>query len=115
VLDLEFESSSRSDGGVGVVVGRDARFFLGHFPGRPLLPAVAHLLIVETVLRRMHGDAIRLTSVDRLRLLLPVAPGDCLVVRLSAIAGSGGGRFTIERDGAPVSDGVFGWAQDPGP
>lgn len=61
-------------------------FFLGHFPGKPIMPGVlilegmvqaAGLLLGETLPVEMHGR-ICFTGIDKARFRIPVVPGDQL-------------------------------------
>jgi 3-hydroxyacyl-[acyl-carrier-protein] dehydratase len=74
--------------------------FAGHFPGRPLLPGIAHLAIVERAL------ASPLAAVRALRLRRPVAPGETLDLLLGSPDGDGWIRFEITRQGEGVSTGA---------
>jgi 3-hydroxymyristoyl/3-hydroxydecanoyl-(acyl carrier protein) dehydratase len=64
--------------------------FEGHFEGAPILPGVAHLVVIAHALRALGASLRGLPSV---RFRHPVAPGDVLLVRVGA---EGGGRFRFE-------------------
>ena len=120
--DYEIIGPAAAGPSMEVVVGAGSRFFAGHFPGRPVLPAVAQLMLVEALLRRACGGGARIVAVDRLRLLQPSGPGDRLTVRLepggSGAAGvgatAGSARFRIERGATHVSEGVLHWSSGGG-
>lgn len=71
----------------GAAVGRyrfdeDFPGFKGHFPGRPLLPAVVQIMAALHVAGEVWedvGDAA--VSVDRAKFTLPIVPGDEVEVR----------------------------------
>ena len=93
---------------VKVEVPAGARWFDGHFPGHPILPAVAQLALVDRLLRRLAGPG-RTTALDRFRLPLPVAPGDRLAVALARPDAAGRAAFTLRRGTAVVSGGTGEW------
>ena len=92
-----------------VVVDGDSPLFEGHFPGHPVLPAVAQIDLLAVLLRRIHGASACLTGVDGARFERPVRPGDRLRVRLSAGARELLVRFRIDRSGSIVSRGSLRW------
>ena len=90
-----------------VVVPEDCPFFEGHFPGRPILPAIGQLAMLTGLVRRVTGSTVSLTGVDGLRFSRTVLPGDRVEVRLEAPRAGGTARFEIRRDEAPVSRGTL--------
>lgn len=75
----------------------------GHFPGRPLVPGVLQLLLVERALIDVIGDDTALAELARVRWRKPVTPTDRL--RLSATIDDVRARFELAVDGAVVCDG----------
>ena len=79
----------------------------GHFPGRPILPAVALLALVVEQLAREAQCPLPLRILPHLRLRQLVAPGDRLTL---AVRRRDDERVSIEvrRDGAVVANGALG-------
>jgi len=83
-----------------ISVPADSPFFAGHFPGRPILPGIAHLALVS---RAIGGRAI--AEIPSLRLRSPVLPGDVLAVRIDGPGEDGTVRFELSREGEVASHG----------
>jgi 3-hydroxyacyl-[acyl-carrier-protein] dehydratase len=84
--------------------------FAGHFPGRPLLPGIAHLALLCQVLEELAARGIlggeapgntAIVEVRRFRLRREIVPGDRIELRIEgwdeAGAESGGCRFDLRR------------------
>ncbi|HYU33351.1 MAG TPA: hypothetical protein VEW48_14435 [Thermoanaerobaculia bacterium] len=77
-------------------------YFAGHFPGRPILPGIAHLALVSQAL-----GGIPIAEIPSLRLRSPVRPGDVLAVEIDGPADDGTVRFTLRRGNEVVSGGTL--------
>jgi predicted hotdog family 3-hydroxylacyl-ACP dehydratase len=95
-----------------LVPSADSPIFAGHFPGRPVLPGIAHLSLVQEVLAELgfpdgagHGDPAAIVEVRGLRLRRTIGPGDRLALRLEAAGGEADGgsnfRFDLRQLAAP--------------
>jgi 3-hydroxymyristoyl/3-hydroxydecanoyl-(acyl carrier protein) dehydratase len=93
----------------------DSAFFTGHFPGHPILPGIAHPLLVA----RCLGDQ-PIAEIPSLKLRNPVGPGDVLDLTATGPTDDGAVRFELRRGGDPISSGTFrlapaDWLGEPEP
>lgn len=121
--DLGFRWLGREEGARGgrltVEIPPESPAFRGHFPGRPILPAVAQLALVEQGLARLadaDGEAPpAIVEVSGLRLRRTVGPGERLALEFQSIGEAGTHRFEIRAEGGTVSAGTVRTAiGDPG-
>lgn len=109
---LELGPAMRSDQGhrAELTVAAGSPWFDGHFPGHPVLPAIAHLA-VATRLHRQCGEPGTLSGVEGLRFSEPVRPGDRLIAHLGPCGEQPRRPFRLERagDGVEVSSGSLLW------
>ncbi len=82
-------------------------YFEGHFPGHPVLPAVAQLGIVQQALGSALGRAVAISAIERLRCARPVVPGDRLVLDLDWDDAFTRVRFVLSLSTDRVSDGIL--------
>lgn len=67
---------------VEVEVAGNSRLFAGHFPGLPVLPGVAQLLLIERAWEAATGRRAAVSAVHRARFRTAVSPGDRLRLEL---------------------------------
>ncbi len=72
-------------------VSINEQFFIGHFPGKPVMPGVliieamaqtSAVLVVETLGKASEGKLVYFMSIDEARFRKPVVPGDSLHIRV---------------------------------
>ena len=98
-------------------------YFVGHFPGQPIMPGV---MMIEAMAQvgacalladeSFQGQLAYLAGVDRIRFKRLVVPGDILTIRteLSQIKGSiGKGKGEVKTDHQVVCSGEFIFALTP--
>lgn len=65
--------------------------FEGHFPGRPIVPALCLLSVVEIVVRQASGlPELRFSEIKNMKFKVPLEPGDIATFNIS-----------IDNDGQP--------------
>lgn len=80
--------------------------FSGHFPGRPILPGIAHLALAQRALSEILGREISLGAVRSLKLRRPVVPGDLPELRSSPPGEDGTVRFEVRCGETAASQGT---------
>ncbi len=83
----------------------------GHFPGRPLVPAVLLLNCVVRALRERLGG-LRLTTLQGAKFLLPVLPEARVDLQIRADLSQGRAHFRIEFEGRLAAQGALGFVRD---
>jgi len=85
-------------------VPRDHPCLAGHFPGRPIVPAVLILELVAAAAREKLG-VLRISGVRNAKFLAPLLPGQSLQI---ALDGDGEQiQFRCERDGQLIAQGTL--------
>ncbi|MEM1413588.1 MAG: hypothetical protein AAGH15_01745 [Myxococcota bacterium] len=90
---------------VPVGVPRDLRYLDGHFPGNPIVPGVAQLILVEGAARRAFPDLGATQGIGRLKFRARIDPGDEVEVALERRTADV--RFTIRRGETECTKGVL--------
>jgi 3-hydroxyacyl-[acyl-carrier-protein] dehydratase len=90
---------------VPIVVPGDGPLFAGHFPGRPILPGIAELVLIARALEP-SGDAANVSAIPFARFRGLVLPADRLEVE-AVPRGDDGVRFEARRSGEVVANGAM--------
>ena len=84
----------------------ESGLFEGHFEGEPILPGVAHLVLVRHALRVMGGPSVVLARVPTARFRRPVRPGDVIDVMVTIPDAAGRASFEVHAAGQLAANGV---------
>ena len=90
---------------VALRIPADHPAFAGHFPGRPIVPAVVLLAEALAALERDAGAGAGPLTLSSAKFLVPVGPGAPLA--LSRARTPNGWRFEIHSGGQLVASGVL--------
>ena len=58
----------------------------GHFPGYPILPGVAQIQVIMSVIRKWFSPSAQLASIARCKFSAPLLPGDNAIIRLQIVS-----------------------------
>lgn len=67
-------------------VPTDSPWFVGHFPGEPILPGIALIHMAEQAIMRhteKRSEQVKLSAMRRVRFTQPVKPGENLSLNIS--------------------------------
>lgn len=92
-------------GRVEVYVPTTLKYLAGHFPGNPVVPGIAQLVLVERTVKRVFPDLGAPRSLSRLKFEARIDPGDDLLVTVERTDEKV--RFTIVRGETSCSRGTF--------
>jgi 3-hydroxymyristoyl/3-hydroxydecanoyl-(acyl carrier protein) dehydratase len=90
---------------VALRIPADHPAFAGHFPGRPIVPAVLLLAEALAAIEARIGEAARPLTLSSAKFLMPVGPGTPLT--LSHRETEAGWRFEIHAGGELVASGAL--------
>jgi 3-hydroxymyristoyl/3-hydroxydecanoyl-(acyl carrier protein) dehydratase len=77
----------------------------GHFPGRPIVPAVVLLDRAIAVAEEWLARPVRVTSLQQAKFTRPLLPEQTACLTLTLTGGEL--RFEIQRDDERIAQGVF--------
>ena len=110
-LELSASEPEEGDGSSAsfrVRIPHGLKYLEGHFPGRPIVPGIAQLALIERAARTAWPDLGAPTGLRRLKFQKELLPGDDLVV---ALGRSGGDvRFVIRKNDAEASRGLMSFS-----
>lgn len=89
-----------------VVIPADLPTFDGHFPGRPILPGVAQLQLVLSLLEHALERRVLLKSIRRMKFSSTVPPDTVLSFRLEPDAAGTRLAWSLSTPRAEASSGV---------
>ena len=86
----------------------DSFWFLGHFPGDPILPGIAQLGMVLDALEQSNDQKLKVVGVSRVRFKRIVRPGDRLSIGITPVAEKHGSySFRLSVDTDPACSGIM--------
>ena len=88
-------------------VAPESPFLVGHFPGHPVLPGIAHLALALDGARALTGREVTLSSLRGVRFRRAVRPGDTIDLAVSSSDAAGSFRFEVQLAGAVASSGAI--------
>jgi 3-hydroxymyristoyl/3-hydroxydecanoyl-(acyl carrier protein) dehydratase len=91
---------------IQLVIAHDHPAFRGHFPGRPILPAVVLLAEALAAVEASSGRGAEAWIVSSAKFVEPVAPGATLTLSQETLA-SGAIRFEIRGEAGIVAHGTL--------
>ncbi len=110
--EMKFENSPEGSILAEAWVGASSPWFSGHFPGAPVLPAIAILSMVRDVISRHEaeqGRKIKVSAIHRVRFRVPAKPDD--VLKISATSSNCPGQtsyqFKVEVNGQTACTGMM--------
>ncbi|MCF8025982.1 MAG: hypothetical protein K9J79_04400 [Desulfobacteraceae bacterium] len=76
--------------GATVLVPADSPWFFGHFPGNPILPAIAQLAIVFDLIKKATGREQNPCAVNRVKYRRIIRPDEAIHVAATPVDGKKG-------------------------
>jgi 3-hydroxyacyl-[acyl-carrier-protein] dehydratase len=94
------------------VIAPDHPCLAGHFPGKPIVPAVVLLDFTARALRDALGRNVRVTAVPAVKFLNPLSPGQMFSVDLTLDPQRRTAKFSIATPGAELAHGRLEYADE---
>jgi 3-hydroxyacyl-[acyl-carrier-protein] dehydratase len=76
------ETSKTGEWFTEVQVPPESLWFSGHFPGYPVLPAIAQLGMVLEAVCKASGVRFRIAGISRVKFRKMIRPGECLKITI---------------------------------
>lgn len=116
IPEIRLDQKSNNSFIAKLTLGTDSSWFDGHFPNKPILPAVAFLFLVLEVLRQaLHDPALYIQSIPRSRIRGLVLPGQPIEIKCEVQPKNDGGslraKFELLANGHRVGDGKIDLAR----
>lgn len=80
------------------VFGADFIGFTGHFPGRPILPAVLQIMAACLLVEAATGSRVLPTSIERAKFVNPIVPGALVEIRCRQLPGAQPNAWEVRID-----------------
>lgn len=84
----------------------------GHFPGRPVVPAVVLLDFAARALAEALGRRVRLAAIPAVKFTSPLLPEQPFTVTLQVDEAARSARFTAATAEAPLAQGRLEYVDD---
>ena len=97
------------------VIAADHPCLAGHFPGRPVVPAVVLLDFAARALNDALGRRVRLAGVPAAKFLNPLVPGQRFAVDFTLDAASRSARFHAYAPDLDLAQGRLEYVEEPSP
>lgn len=90
----------RADGSVRqrYVFSADFLGFSGHFPGRPILPAVLQIMAANQLIEAATGQHLLSTAIERAKFVHPIMPGAVVEIACRRLPGAVADLWEIRID-----------------
>lgn len=108
MIEFPLVEHARTEDGWRVVVDvpLDTDYVRGHFPGAPIVPAVAQLALVAQAVTTCWNERTHVAGVVDLRFRGRIAPGDRVELTFTPAEPAGELRFRLTNAGTLVSQGI---------
>ena len=80
------------------VFGPDFPGFAGHFPGKPILPAVLQIMAASLQAEEASGERLDPGAIERAKFIRTIAPGEVVEISCRRAAGAATDRWEIRID-----------------